>query len=121
MPGPMTHIWHERDVVDRNGEKIGRVEDAYVDDATGEPAFLLIGGGLFGMHKHFVPVAGAELVGDDTVRVAYDAGTVKDAPKVSADEHLEVDEERALFEHYGIGDQHPGDRVVLVAWDVYVT
>jgi sporulation protein YlmC with PRC-barrel domain len=107
MPGPMTHIWHERDVVDRNGEKIGRVEDAYVDDATGEPAFLLI--------------AGAELVGDDTVRVAYDAGTVKAAPKVSADEHLEVDEERALFEHYGIGDQHPGDRVVLVAWDVYVT
>jgi len=115
------HTFFERDVVDRDGEKIGRVEDLYVDDASGEPVFLLVSGGLFGMRKHFVPVQGAELVGDDAVKVAFDAETVKNAPSVSADEHLEPDEERQLFEYYGMGDQHPGDRLVLVTWEVHVS
>jgi sporulation protein YlmC with PRC-barrel domain len=121
MPAPMTpHTFFEREVVDKNGEKVGQVEDLYVDDSTGEPAFLLISGGLFGMRKHFVPVAGATVEGDDIVRVAYDAETVKNAPSVSADDHLEAYEEKALFEYYGMGDQHAGERVMLVSWEIYV-
>ena len=119
MPSPVTNIWHEREAVDPQGERLGRVEDLYIDQATGEPAFLLVGGGLFGMHKHFVPVQGAELEGDDKVRVAVDAESVKNAPKISADENLSVEEEQRLFEHYGMGDQHSGESIVLISWTVY--
>jgi hypothetical protein len=83
MPGIVNHPYDEREVLDRNDEKIGRVEDAYVDRASGEPVFLLVAGGLFGAQKHFVPVTGAELVGDDQVRVAYDGEMVKTAPSLS--------------------------------------
>ncbi|MFL6040789.1 MAG: PRC-barrel domain-containing protein [Gaiellales bacterium] len=117
MPGIVNHPYDEREVLDPGDEKLGRVEDAYVDATSGEAVFLLVGGGLFGARKHLVPVAGAELVGDDKVRVAYHADTVKAAPNVSADEQLEPDEERALFDHYGV--PHPGDRVVLVAAELY--
>ncbi|MFL6041659.1 MAG: PRC-barrel domain-containing protein [Gaiellales bacterium] len=117
MPGIVNHPYDEREVVDPSDEKLGRVEDAYVDAASGEPVFLLISGGLFGARKHLVPVTGAELIGDDKVRVAYDAETVKAAPHVSLDEQLEPAEELALFDHYGV--RHPGDRVVLVAAELH--
>jgi hypothetical protein len=119
MPGIVNHPYDEREVLDRNDEKIGRVEDAYVDRASGEPVFLLVAGGLFGAQKHFVPVTGAELVGDDQVRIAYDGEMVKTAPSLSADESLGPEEERALFDHYGFADRHAGDRAVLIAAELY--
>jgi hypothetical protein len=119
MPSPVTNIWHQREAVDPAGHDVGRVEDLYIDQTSGDPAFLLVGGGLFGIHKHFVPVEGASLEGDDKVRLGFDADTIKGAPRISADEQLSVGEEQRLFEYYGIGDRHPGTEVVLVSWTVY--
>src|SRR5919197_5498245 len=102
MPSPVTNIWHQREAIDPTGNDVGRVEDLYVEQRSGEPAFLLIGGGPFGMRKHFVPVESASLEGDDKVRLGFDAGTIKAAPHISADEQLSVEEEQRLFEHYGI-------------------
>ncbi len=31
--------WHGKQLVDRDGEKIGKLEDVYVDVETDEPAF----------------------------------------------------------------------------------
>ncbi len=86
--------------VDRNYSKIGTIDDVYVDDLTGEPAWLAVKTGLFGTRRNFVPLTGAEVYGDDVV-VPYDTAIVKDAPKAEADGRLEPDEERALFAHYG--------------------
>ena len=90
-----------RTAVDRNYSKIGTIDDVYVDDVTGEPAWLAVKTGLFGTRRNFVPLTGAEVFGDDVV-VPYDAAIVKDAPNAETDGHLEPDEERALYAHYGL-------------------
>lgn len=89
-----------RNAVGSDGSKIGTINDIYVDDATGEPEWLAVTTGLFGTKVGFVPLQGAELIGDDVV-VAYDKSLVKDAPSAEADGHLSPDEETALYAHYG--------------------
>jgi hypothetical protein len=114
MPGQADlHTWGAREVTDVNGEAIGHAEAIYNDERTGEPAFLLVRGGIFGNKMHFAPIEGATLEGE-AIRLAYDADMVKDAPSVSADEHLSVSEERRLFEHYGLSDAPDGSSTVII-------
>jgi uncharacterized protein (TIGR02271 family) len=87
---------------DRTGEKIGKVGQLYVDDATGEPAWVTVSTGWFGMSESFVPLKGADFEGDD-IRLAYDKDTVKDAPRVDAGVSLEPDREQELDRHYKLG------------------
>lgn len=114
MPGQADlHTWSTREVTDVNGEAIGHAEAIYNDERTGEPAFLLVRGGIFGNKMHFAPIQGATLE-DEAIRLAYDADMVKNAPNVSADEHLSVDEERRLFEHYGLSDAPDDSSAVII-------
>ena len=43
-------------VYDRAGEKIGSIEDIYVDDETREPEWLGLGTGFLGMKHAIVPL-----------------------------------------------------------------
>jgi uncharacterized protein (TIGR02271 family) len=88
------------DVLDRDGDKIGKLDEVYLDNDTGEPEFGLVSGGLFG-GSHFVPLAEAHSEGG-TLRVPYEKSQVKDAPGVRADEQLSQDEEQRLYRHYGL-------------------
>jgi hypothetical protein len=88
-------------LVDRDGEKIGRIDDLFVDHQTGEPEWLLVDTGLFGRDT-IVPVGGAEPVDDETIRVPHGKDRVKDAPPVEADEELSMDAEQELYTYYGI-------------------
>jgi hypothetical protein len=118
MPSqPDLHTWREREVVDVNGEPLGHAEALYNDDRTGEPAFVLIRGGRFGNKMHFAPVEGAMLEGD-LIRIGYEAEQVNGAPRVSADEHLSADEERKLFNHYGLSGvpEASTTTIVLSRW-----
>ena len=90
-----------RDVYGPDGEKIGSVAQVYQDDRTGQPAWLTVHTGLFGLSESFVPLRQATVT-DDRVEVPYDKSTVKDAPNVTADGHLEPEEERRLYEHYSL-------------------
>jgi uncharacterized protein (TIGR02271 family) len=93
--------WSGRDVVDADGDKIGKVDEVYVDTTTGEPAWLAVNTGLFGMKTNFVPLQGAQPAGED-VRVAYTKDEVKDAPGIEPDQELNDSEEQALWSHYGL-------------------
>jgi uncharacterized protein (TIGR02271 family) len=93
--------WIGRTLHDTTGDKIGRIDDIYVDDETGQPEWLAVTTGLFGSRVSFVPVRGATAVGDD-VRCQWSKDQVKDAPHADPDGHLEPAEERALYQHYGI-------------------
>jgi len=95
------YVWSDRDVVDRDGESIGRLEDVYLDDATREPEWLLVHTGLFGRHLTFVPVADARPDGED-VRVAFSKLLVKDAPRIEPGGSLTQEEEARLYRHYGL-------------------
>jgi uncharacterized protein (TIGR02271 family) len=91
-----------RTAYDNSGNKVGKVGQLFLDDTTGRPDFVTVNTGLFGTKESFVPLADARLDGDDLV-VAFGKDQIKDAPSVDLDgDHLDRDEERRLFDHYGI-------------------
>jgi hypothetical protein len=90
-----------QDLADRDGEKIGRIEEMYLDADSGEPEWALVHTGLFGSKRNFVPLAGATEA-DGQLRVPLEKGTVKDAPGVEPNGQLTKDEEAELYRHYGL-------------------
>jgi uncharacterized protein (TIGR02271 family) len=93
--------WEGRNLLDRDGDKIGSIGDVYLDAETGRPEWIAVTTGLFGSKVSFVPTAEARTEGDD-VRVPYEKSHVKDSPNVDADGALTQDEEARLYSHYGL-------------------
>jgi uncharacterized protein (TIGR02271 family) len=96
--------WIGHTVVDRDGDKVGKVQDVYLDRHSEEPEWLAVKTGLFGSNVSFVPVQNATTAEDDTIRVEHEKDRIKDAPNVDPDGELSTDEERRLYEHYGRSD-----------------
>jgi uncharacterized protein (TIGR02271 family) len=90
----------DRNAVDADGEKVGKIFDVYLDNDTNEPEWLALNTGMFGSKVSFVPIAGASLWGED-VLIGYDKAKVKGAPTAEADGELSVEEEDALYTYYG--------------------
>jgi sporulation protein YlmC with PRC-barrel domain len=95
--------WRGMKVVDADGDKVGTIQDVFLDRQTGEPEWATVKTGLFGLKSSFVPIRDAEVIGDNEVRVPYQKEQIKDAPRVDDDE-LTPEEERRLWEHYGRND-----------------
>jgi uncharacterized protein (TIGR02271 family) len=93
--------WRDRTVIGSDGEKIGTVDEVYLDTTSGDPEWLSVNTGLFGMKSSFVPLQGAQPSGEE-VRVAYTKEEVKDAPGITPDEELNDNEERELWGYYGL-------------------
>jgi uncharacterized protein (TIGR02271 family) len=93
--------WYGRKVVDRAGEPVGKIEEIYEDELSGEPEWALVHTGLFGSHAHLVPLTGASPDGED-VRVQVLKEQVDGAPTLETTEELSEDQERLLFAHYGM-------------------
>lgn len=89
-------------VVDKDGDKVGKVGQIYLDDQTDQPSFATVNTGLFGTKETFVPLTGAQVEGD-TIRVPYEKSFIKDAPNMDADGHLGEREQDELFRYYGAG------------------
>jgi uncharacterized protein (TIGR02271 family) len=85
-----------------DGSKLGKVGEVYLDDETGRPEWATVHTGLFGTKETFVPLAQADLSGDQ-LRLPYDKDKVKDAPKIDTDGHLSPQEEQELYRYYGLG------------------
>jgi uncharacterized protein (TIGR02271 family) len=85
-----------------DGEKIGSVGQIYLDDQSGQPAWVTVNTGLFGTSESFVPLSEASFSGD-RLTVPYDKDKIKNAPNVSEDGHLSPEEEQALYDYYGMG------------------
>ncbi|MFE1172669.1 PRC-barrel domain-containing protein [Streptomyces sp. NPDC058773] len=94
-------------VVDAEGAKVGRVQQVYRDDATNEPEWITVRTGLFGMKESFIPLAGARRTGDE-LHVPHTKATIKDAPRIDANGHLDPSEEAELYRHYGMARPAPG-------------
>lgn len=93
--------WENREVVGSEGEKIGKVDQVYLDEQTGQPEWLSVNTGMFGLKSSFVPLQGATPDGE-SVRVAYTKDQVSDAPGIKPDEELSGEEEQELWGHYGL-------------------
>ena len=69
--------WHSKMLVDRDGEKIGKLQDVYVDVENDEPQFATVKEGFIGRHLTFVPLTGIR-VGPDELQVTVAKQQIKD-------------------------------------------
>ncbi|HXN39785.1 MAG TPA: PRC-barrel domain-containing protein [Solirubrobacteraceae bacterium] len=69
--------WHGKMLVDRDGEKIGKLQDVYVDVEIDEAQFATIKEGFIGRHLTFVPLGGIK-IGPDDLQVAVSREQVED-------------------------------------------
>ena len=83
--------WRGKQLVDLTGDKIGKLEDVYVDVETDEPIFGTVKEGLVNRHLTFVPLAGLT-IGPDSLQVVVSKEQVESAPDIaSEDEELSPD------------------------------
>jgi hypothetical protein len=99
--------WRGKMLVDCQGEKIGKLQDVYVDVETDEPQFATVKEGFIGRHLTFVPVGGIT-VGPDELRVAASKELVKGAPNIEqhGDELSQADESK-LYHHFELNYTPP--------------
>jgi sporulation protein YlmC with PRC-barrel domain len=90
-----------------DGDRIGRIGQLYLDDATEQPEWITVSTGLFGTKESFVPLAEAKVEGD-RVTVPYTKDQVKGAPRVDVEDgHLSESEEAELYRYYGLSESGP--------------
>jgi uncharacterized protein (TIGR02271 family) len=90
-----------QELLDRHGEKLGEIEEIYLDTGSDAPEWALVKTGLFGSKSTFVPLHDASREGD-SIRVPYEKAQVKDAPRIDPDGALSAREEAELYRHYGM-------------------
>jgi uncharacterized protein (TIGR02271 family) len=105
--------WRGQELRSSDDQKLGTIEEIYLDDETREPEWALITTGLFGMKQSFVPLHAASS-SSDGISVPLDKATVEDAPKVDPDGQLSHDEEAELYRHYGLDyrEGQPGSGLI---------
>lgn len=96
-----TLSWRGQDLVDRDGDRLGRIEEIYLDAATDEPEWAVVHTGLLGTKQTFVPIRDARAAAGG-IRVPFEKAVVDDAPAARADGQLSQEEEAALYAHYGL-------------------
>ena len=86
---------------DKNGEKLGDVNEVFVDDQSGQPTFVEVNHGLFGMNSSLVPLRGHDFSGDD-LKLGFSKDRIKDAPDFDSDKPLTPEAQSDIFKHYGL-------------------
>jgi uncharacterized protein YrrD len=100
--------WHGKDLVDRDGDKIGKLQDVYVDVETDEPMFGTVKEGFLARHLTFVPLVGMT-IGPDNLQVAVSREQVQEAPNIEMHgDELSQTGESALYHHYQLNYTPPG-------------
>jgi len=92
--------WHGKDLVDRDGERIGKLEDVYFDVGTDQPQFATVKEGLVGRHLTFVPLTDVT-IGPNNLQVSASRAEVKGAPNLDVQgDELSQSDESTLYHYY---------------------
>jgi len=92
--------WHGRMLIDSEGEKVGKLQDVYVDVENDEPQFATVKEGFINRHLTFVPLGGIR-VGPDELQVAVTKQQIEAAPNIEQHgEELSRADESALYHHF---------------------
>jgi len=92
--------WHGKMLIDCNGDKIGKLQDVYVDVETDEPQFATVKEGFIGRHLTFVPLGGIQ-IGPDDLQVPVAKEQVRSAPEIDMHgEELSQADESTLYHHF---------------------
>jgi uncharacterized protein YrrD len=99
--------WHGKQLLDVDGEKIGKLEDVYVDVETDVPQFATVKEGFISRHLTFVPLGGIK-AGPDGLQVAVTKQQVQDAPNIELHGgELSQADESALYHHFELNYTPP--------------
>jgi uncharacterized protein YrrD len=99
--------WHGKMLIDRDGEKIGKLQDVYVDVENDQPQFATVKEGFIGRHLTFVPLSGIT-VGPDDLQVMVTKAQVESAPNIEQHgEELSQADESALYHHFELNYTPP--------------
>jgi len=94
--------WPGTQLVDRYGERLGKLQHVYVDVETDEPMFGTVKEGRMGRHLTFVPLR-AITIGPDHMQVKTTKEQMEDALEIKNDEdELSQADESTLYHHYGL-------------------
>ena len=95
------------DLIDSAGQKIGKLQDVYVDVETDEPMFGTVKEGFIGRHLTFVPLGGIT-IGPDNLQVAVSREQVRSAPNIELQgDELSPADESTLYHHYQLNYTPP--------------
>jgi sporulation protein YlmC with PRC-barrel domain len=93
--------WLGQDVVDADGQKVGKLDEVYYDLGSGDPVLVAVKSGLLGRHSQLIPVRGAT-VGRDYFRVAYTKELIDRAQETPGDASVGEEDVRRLAATYAI-------------------
>ncbi|HEV2057844.1 MAG TPA: phage holin family protein [Solirubrobacteraceae bacterium] len=93
--------WEGQTVVDRDGEKIGKIEEIFLVEETGRPEWGLVKLGRIKGHATLVPLTRARVVGKG-IEIPFGKDVVSDAPSIEPDEDPSEQQVNALYRHYRI-------------------
>jgi uncharacterized protein (TIGR02271 family) len=89
-------------VYDRDGDKIGKVDDLFVDE-TDQPEYIGVKMGFLGMSSTLIPWELCRVdEGDRRIEVSVDKETAKNGPSFDDDEEITPDYEERVYSHYGL-------------------
>jgi uncharacterized protein YrrD len=99
--------WLGKVLIDRDGQKIGKLQDVYVDVETDEPQFGTVKEGFVHRHLTFVPLGGIQ-IGPDDLRVAVTTEQVRTAPDIEiGGGELTQAAESTLYHHFELNYTAP--------------
>ena len=99
------------EVYDRDGEKIGKVDDLFVD-GDDQPEYLGVKTGLLDTRSTLIPMEAAQVdKRRHVVEVSQPKSMVKEGPAFNDDEEITPEHEQRVREHYGLnGRKSSADR-----------
>ena len=101
-PAPQSALnWEGQTLLDRAGEKIGKIEEIYLVEDTGRPEWALVKLGRLKGHTTLVPLTSAHPVAKG-IKIRYEKDVVSDAPQIDADGEPSEQQVREIYRHYGI-------------------
>jgi len=92
--------WTGQDVIDTEGEKVGKLDDVVFERRSGRPVLALVKTGMLGRHLNLIPLSGSRF-SRGYVRVAFTKAQLKDAPGGEAGTPSAAEAE-AVAAHFGV-------------------
>lgn len=86
---------------DSTGDKIGSINEIYLNERTGQPNFVAVNTSMSGLVDSIVPLRGHTLR-DGELHLAFERDRIEDAPMLDTSGYLTTEEQDAFYRHYGV-------------------
>lgn len=93
--------WVGQEVVDSDGEKLGKLEDVLFGAGSRDAVAATVQSGLLGRRHYLLPLQGSTVT-RTSVRVAFTKDQLEDAPQVEPGADVSGSERDAAGQHFGI-------------------